>query len=71
MLVIALHCYCGDNVMHSILSKSLFEWKQQHCGWEYLRVIIKFYKQQWFLVMTWNKKHSSKQTVSIANTLEK
>ena len=45
MLVLALHCYCGENVMFSILSKSLFEGKQQHYGWEYLRATIKFCKQ--------------------------
>ena len=44
-LVLALCCYCGDNVKYGVLSKILFQRKQQHGGWENLRVTINFYKK--------------------------
>ena len=31
-LVLALHCYCGDNVKYRLLSKLLFQRKQQNGG---------------------------------------
>ena len=32
-LVLALYCYCGDNVKYALLSKTSFQRKQQHGGW--------------------------------------
>ena len=37
----------------------------------FLRVTISFYKKQCLPVITWNKKHSSNQVMSITYTLEK
>ena len=31
-LVLTLYCYCGDNVKYRLLSKNLFQKKQQHGG---------------------------------------
>ena len=63
--------YCGDNVKHGLLSKNLFRRMQQHDGWENFSVTINFYEKEWLLVFTWNKKHSSKQVVSITYPLKK
>ena len=70
-LVLAFHYYCGDKIKYRLFSKNLFQRKQQHRGWENLSVAINFYEKQQLLVLTWNKKHSSKQGVSITYTLEK
>ena len=32
ILVLALNCYCGDNVKYELLSKHLLQGKQQHGG---------------------------------------
>ena len=32
ILVLALHCYCGDNVKYGLLSKHLLQRKQQYDG---------------------------------------
>ena len=66
-----MYYYCGDNVKYGLLSKKLFQRKQQHGGWENFTVTISFYEKQWLLVLTWNKIHLSKQVVSIIYTLEK
>ena len=34
-------------------------------------VTLNLYEKQWLLVIIWNKKHSSKQVVSMMYTLEK
>ena len=36
-----------------------------------LRVVMNFFKKQCLSVITWKKKHSSKQAVSITCTMEK
>ena len=59
-LVLALHCYCGDNVKYGLLSKHLLQRKLQYGGWKNLKVTTKFYKKQWLPVIKWNKKYSSK-----------
>ena len=60
-LVLALCYYCGDKVKYGLLSKKLFQRKQQLGGWENWSVAINFYEKQQLLVLTWNKKiHPSK-----------
>ena len=67
----ALYYYCGDRVKYGLLSKNLFQRKQQHGDCENFRVAIKFYDKEQLLVLTWNKKHLSKPVVSIKYPLEK
>ena len=68
---IALHCYCGDNVKYGLLSKQLFQRKQQNGGWKNAQVTTKFYKKRCLPVITCNRKHTSKQIASVKYTLEK
>ena len=70
-LVLPLCYYCGDKVKYGLPSKNLFQRKQQHDGQEYFSVAINFYEKPQLLVLTWNKKHSSKQVVSVTHTLVK
>ena len=59
-------CYCGEPLKNTCFK----ECNNIEVG-KPLRVIIKFYKKQCLPVITWKKKHSSKQAVSITYTLEK
>ena len=68
---IALHCYYGDNVKYGLLSKQLFQRKQQNGGWKNAQVTTKFYKKRCLPVITCNRKHTSKQIASVKYTLEK
>ena len=45
-LVLALYYYCWDNVKYGLLSKNLFQRKQQHGSWENFIVAINFYEKQ-------------------------
>ena len=63
LLVLALHCYCGDTVKYGLVSKHLFQttiWrlKKFHSNDKILEKVT-------FPVITWNKKHSWKQVASI------
>ena len=42
-LVLALHR--GDKVKHGLLSKHLFQRKQQYGGWKTLKITSNFYKK--------------------------
>ena len=33
-LVLAMHCYCGDNVKYQLLSKHMFQRKQHYGSWK-------------------------------------
>ena len=41
-LVLALHCYCGDNVKYGLLSRHLLQRKRQYGGWKNLTVATNF-----------------------------
>ena len=43
-LISALHCYRGDNVKYGLLSKYLFQRKQQYGGCENLSVKINVFQ---------------------------
>lgn len=47
-MVLALYQYCGDNVKYGLLSKNLFQRKQQHGSWESFSFAIKFYENNNF-----------------------
>ena len=51
--------------------KSLVQRKQEHGGWKEPQDGDNFYKKHCLPVMTWNKKHLSKQVIPIKYTLEK
>ena len=51
----------------TLVSKNATTWRLQ----KPLRLTINFYKKQGLPVITWKKKHSSKQAVSITYSLEK
>ena len=70
-LMLALNCYCRDNVKYGPLSKHFFQRTQQHGGWKSLRDNDKLFKTQCLSVITQNKKHSSKQVIAITYTLGK
>ena len=71
-LILAFYCYyCRDNIKYGLFSRNLFQRKQQHGGWENFIGAINFYEKQWLLVLIWNKKHLSKQSVSKTYILEK
>ena len=36
-LILVLLCCCGDNVKYGLLSKRLFQRKQEHGGWKNLQ----------------------------------
>ena len=64
VLVLKMCCFCGDNVKYRLLSNNLFQRKQQNDGWEDFGVkITNFYEKKRLLILTWNKKHLSKQVV--------
>ena len=44
-LVLAMHCYCEDNVKYRSLSKHLFQIKQQYGGWKNFKVMTNFCKK--------------------------
>ena len=69
-MVLALHLYCGDNVKHGLLSKHLFSKKAIILQLKTSQSNDKLLQKQWLPVIKWNKKHSSKQVVSITCTLE-
>ena len=39
---ISANCYCGDNVKYGLLSKHLFQRKQQYGGWKNHKVSTNF-----------------------------
>ena len=69
-MVLALYCYCGDNVKYGFLSEHLFQRKQQYGAWKNL-ILTSFKKKLRLPLITWDKKHLSKQVTSITYTLEK
>ena len=62
-LVLAMHCYCGDNVKYQLLSKHVSKkatlWQLKN-----LQLTANFYKK-YFPVIKCNKKHPPRQAVSI------
>ena len=69
ILVLALYSHCEDKKY----STDFFQITcfKERKSWRDLMVWINFYKEQCLPVTTWNKKHLSKQLVTIAYTLEK
>ena len=59
------------NIKYGLFSKYLFQRAQQHGGYTKLYVTISLYKKECLPVITRNKKHSSKQVVSMIYTLGK
>ena len=60
-LVLALHCYCGDNVKYGLISKHLCQRKLQYGGWKNLTNKVKVLQKTMTSSNQMNKKHSSKQ----------
>ena len=59
-LVLALHCYSGDNkIKYRRLQITCFKENQNLAVEKNLRVTLNFYKKNYPLVFTWNKKHQS------------
>ena len=63
ILVLALHCYCWDNVKYRLLSKHLLQRKQQHGVWKISKSRQTFRKNI--------PEYSSKQVAPITYSLEK
>ena len=59
------------NIKDGPFSKYLFQRVQQHGGYTKLLGNESLYKKECLPVITWNKKHSSKQVVSMIYTLGK
>ena len=70
-LLLALYCYCRENVKYGPFSKHFLQRTQEHDGWKSLRSNDKLFKKQCLSVITQNKKHSSKQVIPITYTLGK
>ena len=72
VLVLSLYSYCGDKkIKDGLLSNHLIQRVIEHGGWRELKVSINFYKKQCLPHIKSNKKHLSKQAVTITYTLEK
>ena len=69
-LVLARHCYCGDNIKYELFSKHLLQRKRQY-GSEKSHGNDKLLEKITSSVITWTKKHSSTQVASITYTLKK
>ena len=59
------------NIKFGLFSKYLFQRAQQHGGTRNFWIMISLYKKECLPVITRNKKHSSKQVVSMIYTLGK
>ena len=61
---VTLHCYCGDSIKFGFLSKTLVSVKATICHLRKCQTTR--FCDKCLLVITWNKKKSSKQFVSYA-----
>ena len=44
-LILALYCYCGVNIKYRLLSRNLFQTKQQYGGSENFSITINFHEK--------------------------